>query len=177
MIFIRLTASCFIYLLIFLLIGTLLTLGIYVWTQPINASAGVTSMFSNNFTRSLFSIVCFILAGAILLFVCCYRSRISLAAKITEVSSKFVANYCLITVVPLVMFLITLALLALWVVEALGYYSLGTPVNCNSKCYPFQHFNLPTSVYILLGVHVFALLWQVFFMIGANGFITCGTAC
>jgi len=176
MILVRLTAACFIYLLIFLLIGTLLTLGIYVWTQPVGATTGVTSMFNSNFTRAVFSIVCFILAGAVLLFVCCYRSRISLAAKITQVSSIFVAKQCLITLVPLVMFLITLAWLVLWLLEAFGFYSLGTPVSC-TQCYPYQHFNLPTSVYILLGVHVFYLLWIIFYMIGASEFLICGTAC
>lgn len=114
MVVVRLTAACFIYLLIFLLIGTLLTLGIYVWTQPVGASAGVTSMFNSQFTRAVFSIVCFILAGATLLFVCCYHSRISLAAKITEVSAIFVAKNCLITLLPLVMFIVTLVWLVVW---------------------------------------------------------------
>ena len=176
MCFIRLFASCFLYILIFALVGVLVVFGIYVWTQPVGGYIGSTSLFNNNFARAAVSILSFLLAFAIVLFVCCYRSRISLAAKITEVAAVFVGQKCLVILVPLIMFGVTLALLVLWVAEALGFYSLGTPTNCTSHCYPFQHFNLSTSVYILLAVHVFYLLWIVFFMISASEFLIGGTA-
>lgn len=175
MIFVRLTAACFVYVLIFLLVGVLVVFGIYVWTQPVGVTLGATSLFASGFTRTIASIVCFLLAIAIVIFVCCYRSRITLAAKIIEVSAVFVAKNCLIVLLPLIMFAMTLLMLILWIFEALAFYSLGTAVSC-THCYPFQHFNLSTSVYILLAVHVFYLLWIVFFMIHSSEFLICGTA-
>lgn len=62
------------------------------------------------------SILCFLLAAAIVVFVCCFRSRISLAAKIVEVSAVFVGKNCYIVLVPLFMFFITLVFLILWIV-------------------------------------------------------------
>lgn len=115
MILIRIFASCFIYILIFALVGALVAFGIYVWTQPVGGYLGSTALFQNNFARAAVSILSFLLAFAIVLFVCCYRSRISLAAKITQVSAVFVAEKCLIILVPLVMFAITLALVVLWI--------------------------------------------------------------
>lgn len=114
MILIRCFAACFLYVLIFILIGVLVAFGIYVWTQPVGGYIGSTALFQNNFARAAVSILAFLLAFAILLFVCCYRSRISLAAKITEVAAVFVGQKCLILFVPLVMFAITLGLVALW---------------------------------------------------------------
>jgi hypothetical protein len=176
MILIRCLASVFIYALIFLLVGILITFGVYVWTQPVGGAVGTTSLFQNSAARAIVSIISFLLAFAVVLFVCCYRSRIRLASKIVEVSAVYVAKNCFILVVPLVMFVTTLALLALWVVEALGYYSLGTPVACSPQCLPFQHFNLPNTVYALMVLHIFFLLWFIFFMIHTNEFLITGSA-
>ena len=80
---IRCFASCFLYLLIFALVAVLIVFGIYVWTQPVGGYLGSTALFQNNVIRAIVSILAFLLAFGIVLFVCCYRSRISLAAKIT----------------------------------------------------------------------------------------------
>ena len=177
MVVIRCCAACFIYILIILFVGVLVAFGIYVWTQPVGGYIGSTALFQSAVVRAIVSILCFILAFAIILFVCCYRSKISLAAKITEVSAIFVAKHCMIVLVPLIMFAITLAVVILWIAEALGFYSLGTPVSCTTHCYPFHHFNLSTAVKILLVVHVFYLLWLIFFMVSVSEFLIGGTAC
>jgi hypothetical protein len=65
---------------------------------------------------------------------------------------------------------------ALWVLEALGYYSLGTP-STNLNQYPFQHFDTPTSIKVLGAVHVFYLFWVVMFLVETGHFIIGGTAC
>ena len=167
MVLIRCFATCFIYILIFILVGVLIAFGIYVWTQPVGGFIGSTSLFKSNILRAIVSILSFLLAFAIVLFVCCYRSRISLAAKITEVAAVFVAKKCLIVLVPFLMFAVTLFFVVLWVLEALGYYSLGAPVHC-THCYPFQHFNLSNWIYVLLVVHVFYLLWGIFFLVSVS---------
>lgn len=65
--------------------------------------------------------------------------------------------------------------IALWILEALGYYSLGTPKTVQHQ-YPFQHFDVPDWV-IGLGVfHVFYLIWNLFFLIETGSFIIGGTA-
>ena len=58
----------------------------------------------------------------------------------------------------------------------MGYYSLGTAVNCTSQCYPFQQFTLSGWVKALFVVHVFYLLWIVFYMISSSEFLIGGTA-
>jgi len=73
------------------------------------------------------------------------------------------------------MFLVTLIFLDLWVLEALGYYSLGTPIFAPHQ-YPYQHFDIPGTIYALFVVHVFYLLWIIFFLVHTSDFLICGTA-
>ncbi len=115
MIIVRFTAGCFVYILIFLCIGTLVVFGIYIYTQPVGGTIGSTALFQNQTARTIVSILCFALAAAILVFFCCFKSRINLASKIVEVSAVFVAKNCYIVLIPLIMFLVTLAFLTLWI--------------------------------------------------------------
>lgn len=115
MIIVRFTAGCFVYILIFLCIGTLVVFGIYIYTQPVGGTIGSTALFQNQTGRTVVSILCFAFAAAILVFFCCFKSRINLASKIVEVSAVFVAKNCYIVLIPLIMFLVTLAFLCLWI--------------------------------------------------------------
>jgi hypothetical protein len=64
---------------------------------------------------------------------------------------------------------------ALWILEALGYYSLGNPSTAEHQ-YPFQHFDVPSWI-IAVGVfHVFYLLWNLVFFIETGAFIIGGAA-
>lgn len=175
LIFVRCTASCFIYILLLLSVGALVIFGIYIWTQPIGGTVGNGSLFQNNTARTIVSIVCFVLAAAILIFFCCFRSRISLASKIIELSAAFATKNCYIVLIPLVLFLVTLLFLTLWLLEAFGYYSLGTPSHYEHS-YPYQHFELSKSIYALGALHIFYLLWVIFFLIHTDKFLINGTA-
>jgi hypothetical protein len=57
--------------------------------------------------------------------------------------------------------------IVLWIAEALGYYSLGTPKAAGEgeHQYPFQHFQVPTWILVIAGFHVFYLIWTLFFLI------------
>lgn len=176
MLIVRCTAGCFVYILIFICVGALVIFGIYIWTQPVGGEIGTSALFQNNTARTIVSIACFFLAAAILVFFCCFKSRIDLASKIIEVSAVFVAKNCYIVLIPLIMFIVTLLFLALWVLEALGYYSLGTPTK-NKQSYPYQHFDMSKSIYALLALHIFYVLWVVFFLIHTSNFLINGTAC
>lgn len=68
------------------------------------------------------------------------------------------------------------AFLTVWILEALGYYSLGTPKTAVHQ-YPFQHFDLPTSVLVLGGFHIFYLLWSILFLVDTGNFLIGGAAC
>ena len=120
MLIVRCTAGCFVYILIFICVGALVIFGIYIWTQPVGGEIGTSALFQNNTARTIVSIACFFLAAAILVFFCCFKSRIDLASKIIEVSAVFVAKNCYIVLIPLIMFIVTLLFLALLVLEALG---------------------------------------------------------
>jgi hypothetical protein len=57
-----------------------------------------------------------------------------------------------------------LLFIALWVLEALGYYSLGTPVTSTQQL-PFQHFETSWKIKALGLTHVFQLFWVMFFLV------------
>jgi len=70
----------------------------------------------------------------------------------------------MIVMLPVVLFLVTVLYLALWVMQALGFYSLGTPTTAEHQ-YPFQHFDTPDSIKVLFGFHIFHLVWVMLFLI------------
>lgn len=76
---------------------------------------------------------------------------------------------------PIVLFVILVIYLSLWVLQALGFYSLGTP-NTSQHQYPFQHFNTTDSIKLLFGFHIFHLVWVLLFFIETSNFIIGGTA-
>jgi hypothetical protein len=65
--------------------------------------------------------------------------------------------------------------IALWILEALGYYSLGTP-KTGTHQYPFQHFDVPNWILAVAAFHVFYLIWTLFFLIESGSFIVGGAA-
>lgn len=106
---------------------------------------------------------------------CCLRKRLALASSIVKVSANFVSSNCGIIFLPLVLFVIMVLFIALWVLEALGYYSLGNPKTVEHQ-YPFQHFDVPNWI-IAVGVfHIFYLIWTLFFLIETGSFIIGGAA-
>jgi hypothetical protein len=121
------------------------------------------------------AIVCYLLALVIFVVFCCFRSRLGLASKIVEVAAVFVAGNCGIVLVPFIMFIVTILFVALWILEALGFYSLGTPVHTPNQ-YPFQHFETGNTIIALGVVHIFYLFWGIFFLIETSSFLIIGTA-
>lgn len=126
MIFMRLTASCFVYLLIGVSILACIGLGAYLIASP-NAPIGGMAMNK---------IASYVVGGLLIAFgvligigLCCYRKRIRLASIIVQASARFVKENCTISFLPLVLFLILLVYLTLWILQALGFYSMGTPVH------------------------------------------------
>ena len=160
MLLLRCFAGCFIYLLIGVTLTGLIALGIFLLTSE-TAKHYTTE---NKTGRILIAAVCFIIALIILIMVCCFRKRISLASSIVKVASKFVAEKCLIVLLPLLLFFVMICFIVLWVLEALGYYSLGEPVHKKHQL-PFQHFAVPKIIYALGGFHIFYLLWSLLFLV------------
>jgi hypothetical protein len=173
MVFIRLTAGCFIYLLIILSVGALIAFGAYLLLQP---AGGIDSVALDPTTKIIVAVACFLVALLIIVMMFCFRKRIALASSIVKVSAKFVAGNCGIVLVPVVLFIVMVLFIALWILEALGYYSLGEPKN-EPHQYPFQHFNVPTEILVLGGVHMFYLIWGIMFLIDTGSFLIGGAAC
>lgn len=82
MVIIRFTAGCFIYILIALVVLSLVGLGIYMWTQPVGSSVGTSSLFQSSTVKVIAACLCFLFAIAIVIFFCCFKSRIALASAI-----------------------------------------------------------------------------------------------
>jgi solute carrier family 44 protein 1 (choline transporter-like protein)/choline transporter-like protein 2/4/5 len=117
MVLIRFLASCFIYILILVAIGSLIAIGVYVLTQDTSgATAGTVSFIEDPKAKIVFVVICFALAAIIFVVMCCLRSRIALASSVVEVSAVFVAGNCGIVLVPFLMFLVTIIFIALWIV-------------------------------------------------------------
>jgi len=172
MLLVRLTAGCVIYLLILVTIGSLIALGVFL----IMSDTAAQYTTQNQTARILLAVGCFLIALLILIMVCCFRKKISLASSIIKVSSRFVTENCLIVVLPIILFVIMIFFLALWILEFLGYYSLGTPSTENHQL-PFARFDIPTYVYIIGGFHIFYLFWTLLFLIDTGSFIVGGAAC
>lgn len=87
MLFIRLTAGCFVYLLLALAIAACIGLGIFLIVTPTDTAVGVEM-------NRVFSIVLgalLILFGVLIaLGLICYRKRIRLASIIVQTSARFV---------------------------------------------------------------------------------------
>jgi hypothetical protein len=81
-----------------------------------------------------------------------------------KVSANFVSSNCGVIILPLLLFVVMILFIALWILEALGYYSLGTPSTAVHQ-YPFQHFDVPNWILALAVFHVFYLIWTLFFLI------------
>jgi hypothetical protein len=88
MLIIRCTANIFIYLLIFISIGALIAVGIYLIAVPSTAASTSSSPSSNTIIAAC---CCFAFALLILIAVCCVRKRLSLASSIIKVAAKFVS--------------------------------------------------------------------------------------
>jgi hypothetical protein len=105
----------------------------------------------------------------------CYAKRIKMAAIIVETSAKFVQENWFISLLPFVLFLIMLVFLTVWILEALGYYSMGIPVT-EDKQLPFQHFTSTNFVKIMIVFHIFHLLWVLCFLVESCDFLVSGAA-
>lgn len=77
---------------------------------------------------------------------------------------------------PIVLFSLMVIFLAIWILQALGYYSLGVPIQ-TEKQLPFQHFETTPAIRILAAVHFFYLIWVLFFLVESGDFIISGAAC
>lgn len=171
MLFIRLTASCFIYLLIVLAFLVLVALGVYTLIAPLAISNTNTS----NVYKYIAAVVCFLLAILVVIIACCFKKQIDLASNVVKVSSRFVASHPYIILLPLILFIVMLAFISLWVLQAFGFYSLGQPITTAHQ-YPFAHFDVPGIIQFLFVVHVFFLIWAVVFIVDTGAFIIGGTA-
>jgi len=150
---IRGTGKLFIYLLIAFTIMALIGIGVYMLATP-GQNSGTTTI----------AIICFLFAFVIMLATICIRRRLSLAAAIVKVASNFVSKNFYIVLLPMLLFVVTLIYLAFWVLQALGFYSLGTPTKAEHQ-YPFQHFKVTASIEILFVFHIFSLIWVLLFFI------------
>ena len=172
MLFIRCCAGCFIYILFFMAMGALIGFGVYLLITPTNSIAGTSA---GHVGSIIVAVLCFLFAFLILLLLCCFRKRIALATSIIKVAANFVSSHCLVVLLPIILFVVSCFFLVLWVLQALGFYSLGVPYHTTHQ-YPFAHFKITAWIKILFAVHVIFLLWTLMFLIETSTFIVGGTA-
>jgi len=115
MLLIRLTAGCFIYLLILISIAALVGFGAYLLLTPATGLDSTSAVFQNQTAKIIIAVCCFLLALVIIVMMCCFRKRISLASSIVKISAKFVASNCGIIIIPVLLFVVMVAFIALWI--------------------------------------------------------------
>jgi len=172
MLLIRCCATAFIYILIFLAIAALVGTGVYLLVSPTNPVTGNPSGTTGSIIAA---VICFVLAFIILLIIICFRRRISLATSIVKVAANFVAKHCTVVLLPVFLFIVMVVFLVVWVLQALGFYSLGPPYTAPHQ-YPFAHFHITPWLQVLFGFHILFLLWTLMFLVETNTFIIGGTA-
>lgn len=172
MLLIRFLASVFIYILVALAVLTLLALGIYMLAGPTYSATGTNEGSTGSIIAA---IICFLLAILVVVLVVCNKRSITLATSIVKITAKFVSDHCCLVLLPIIIFVVTLAFLVLWVFQALGFYSLGKPVTAEHQ-YPFQHFEVTGAMKALFVFHILYLIWALMFFIETNSFIINGTA-
>lgn len=173
MLIMRFTAGIFVYLLLVISVVFLIGLGIYLIVPQTPTFAGIA--VESGVGIKIIGALCIIIGIAIVLGFCCYRRRIKLAATIVKVSARFVKENCAVTVLPLILFVVMFIFIILWIMETLGYYSMGTPTY-EEKQLPFQHFTTTTFVKVLGVFHIFQLFWGIFFLVETGDFIVAGAA-
>ena len=134
----RLLSSIFVYLLFAGSIVVFIGLGVYLLLPQNQGNLG-----GINIDKTFLIVIGIIsiLLGAIILFLfICYRKRVTLAATMTKVAARFVQENCLITCLPFVMFVLMVVFSVLCILEGLGFYSMGIPLERQEKQLPFQHF-------------------------------------
>jgi hypothetical protein len=97
--------------------------GIFMLVHP------TTSKFVSNFYNIIgYGISILIINFGIIIFIglCTYRKRIKLICSIVKVSARFISENISVIILPLVLFFITVLYIVLSIVEALGFYTLGT---------------------------------------------------
>jgi hypothetical protein len=171
MLLIRCCASTFIYLLIFLAISALIGFGVYLLVSPTNPAGSATGSAGT----IAVAVICFVFAVLILVLLCCFRKRIALATSIIKVAANFIASHCLIVLLPVLLFVVTLIFLTVWVLQTLGFYSLGVPYTTAHQ-YPFAHFQITAWIQVLFAFHIVYLLWTLMFLIETSTFIVGGAA-
>ena len=122
----RCLAGIFVYLLFIVAILALVLFGIFLLVPSESSKLGIQE---NRTGATVIGAICIGLGVLLLIAFCCLRKRIKLASIVVKVSARFVNENCGILFLPLILFIVMVIFLILWILEALGYYSLGTPVH------------------------------------------------
>lgn len=126
MLLMRITAGFFVYLLLALSIISLLAFGLYLLVAPQTQYVALASTLTQNqYLSKIVAVVCIILGILIAIMAVCFRKRLTLASSIVKVSSRFVQENCPVMLLQFILFVVMILFVALWIVEALGFYSLG----------------------------------------------------
>ena len=172
---VRWCAVPLIWLSIFLLISSTLTVGILFILEARGVT--VSSFISSNLPALTFDalltlgIYLIVTALFLTLLVICLRSRIMMGANAVKLGSLFIFENCMTTMLPITFgCLILLALVGL-ITGGISLYSDGQLSFPNNRAVPEIH--LSGGQIALIIFFIFAGLWTVFFLNGCNNFLLC----
>ena len=174
LLFIRYCGKLVAYISIFLILVSLIGIGVYL---QFTMMARFENSENQNYKNIMlaFSIICYVLAFIWLLVILCSCNKIRLSIAITEVSAKFVWSVMSIVFVPFVLFVIILGYIAFWVILMLFLYTSGELVQDGTtkiSSYKYQD-NIKYGIWF----HIFAGIYVLSFIEAFSSFVYSSTAC
>ena len=121
--------------------------------------------FFRFFTKNLLGlgVALWVLAAISVLLICCLFNRIRLAIAVMEEASNYIRDVMTSFVVPVIMFVVSIAFLCFWFFVTLYLYSSGDITKRGET--PFGHVSWDTKIKRLLAYYIVALIWNVEFLI------------
>ena len=176
---VRCCALPLIWITILLLVGSLLTIGIFFILEARGVT--VSDFISNNLSSLTFDalltlgVYLIVSAFLLLLLAICLRSRIELGANAVKLGSLFIFENCCVTMLPIFQAaLVVLTLIAL-VAGGLSLYSWGHLSFPNNAAIP--EVSLSPGQVAMMVFYIWAGIWLVFFFFGANTFMLSSSVC
>ena len=171
---IRIIAGYVIYIFYAIIILALIIFGVYLVIPVQNASQSTFILKQNAGLAIAISVICFILAIAMLFLFISYRDKIRQTVEYIDKSNEFFKNNYSILLLPVILSGCTLAFLGFWLFLTLSFYSLAEPVHELNQL-PFQHYKMSAYIIVALIISIFYLMWALFLLMHTGKCILSGT--
>lgn len=151
-------------------IGGLIGFGVFNWYEKIALEKESVYNEDLAYDFKVTAIVCWVVAGVLLLLVLCLISRIKLAAKMIAAAADFITDVPSTLFIPVLLSLVLAVFLVWWLVSFSFLFSVGELRYDEGDL--FGDMTWSTEVQVGVWFLIFGLLWYLSFLISTNIFVT-----